>query len=147
MIERDPPVSRSAKSRRVAEEKRNVQVDGGLCAASREDDNDFHLIVCDDPDVPEDERYCLNVEVSGLPASGAYRARLVAAREQFVGLVGGNPPGSKYRFYEPCIPVRIRGPLFYDISHPPGAVGPSKLRPDTAWEIHPVESIAERPEG
>lgn len=46
--------------------------------------------------------------------------------------------------YEPPIPVLVTGPLVYDIEHRPGAVGPASVRPDTSWEIRPVESIAER---
>lgn len=145
MIHRDPPISHASTSRRVREERRRVSVVALLCAASREDDNDYHAILCDDPHATApDERYCLNVEVSGLPRSGAYVARLTAARQQFSDILGGNLPGSRYAFYEPPIPVLVTGSLFYDIDHRPGAVGPSALRPDTAWEIHPVETIAER---
>jgi hypothetical protein len=45
MAKRKPPIATTAGSNRVAEEKRNVRVRAFLYAASREDDNDFHLII------------------------------------------------------------------------------------------------------
>lgn len=144
MIGRQPPISRGPTSRRVAEEKRLVKVDALLCAASREDDNDFHLIICDDPKASADSRYCLNVEISGLPSAGIYRAPLKKARDEFSSLLQGNLPGDRYQFYDP-IPVTVVGALFYDIDHRPGQVGPAALRPDTSWEVHPIKSIVFRP--
>ena len=141
---RQPPISRARTSRRVVEERRNVAVTALLCAASREDDNDYHLIVCDDPRAPAEDRHCLNVEVTGLPPSGSHRTRLKAARDEFVALVQGHTPGRSYAFYDPPLPVQVAGSLFYDIRHPPGVVMPQKLRPATAWEIHPVTGIVER---
>lgn len=144
MIGRQPPISHGPTSRRVAEEKRLVQVNALLCAASREDDNDFHLIVCDDPNASAASRYCLNVEIAGLPTSGIYRSPLKQARDEFGSLLQGHLPGDRYQFYDP-IPVTIMGALFYDIDHRPGTVGPASLRPDTSWEIHPIKSIVFRP--
>lgn len=146
MLGRQPPVSRAPTSRRVSEERRNVSVLGLLAAASREDDNDFHLIICDDPTASAGDQFCFNVEVSGLPASGPHKSRLRMARTQFSSLLNNNLPGNSYRFYSPAIPVRVTGSLFYDVSHKPGAVGPKKFRPETAWEIHPVTEIVEREE-
>lgn len=96
MIGRVPPISHAATSRRVSEERRNVSVATLLVAASREDDNDFHPIVCDDPQATPAEQFCLNVEVSGLPTSGAHKARLTTARNQFKALVANLLPGSRY---------------------------------------------------
>jgi hypothetical protein len=36
----------------------------------------------------------------------------------------------------------VTGSLFFDVDHPAGAVGPQGHRPQTAWEIHPISSIA-----
>jgi hypothetical protein len=43
-----PPISDGPTSDRVDEEKRNIHVRAFLYAASREDDNDFHLIIGSD---------------------------------------------------------------------------------------------------
>ena len=136
-------IPRGKSSGRVQEERRRVALDALLCAASREDDNDFHLIVCD-PVEANQGRECFNVEVSGLPKSGTYRAPLQKARETLAQLLRGELPGSAYDRYDPAIPVAVTGSLFYDVSHKPGVVGPSAFKPKTAWEIHPVESIVER---
>ena len=45
MTKHQPPIETDAQSERVEEEKRNARVRTFLYAASREDDNDFHLIV------------------------------------------------------------------------------------------------------
>jgi hypothetical protein len=140
MMNRHPPISRSPRSRRVTEERRRVAVRAELRAAAKEGDNDFHLILCDEP---SGDLVCFNVEVSGLPASGSNRPALATARAMFSALLGGVVPGSKYHKYNPAIPVRVKGSLFYDISHTPGEVGPQGLRPSTAWEIHPIATLEE----
>jgi len=136
-------IPHAKNSGRVQEERRRVALDALLCAASREDDNDFHLIVCDREEASH-PRACFNVEVSGLPKSGTYRAPLQKARQALAQLLGGELPGSAYDRYDPAIPVTVTGSRFYDVSHKPGVVGPSAFKPKTAWEIHPVESIVER---
>ena len=45
MTAHEPPIGVASTSNRVVEERRNVRVRAFLYAASREDDNDFHLIV------------------------------------------------------------------------------------------------------
>lgn len=139
MIDRTPPISHAATSDRVAEETRNVTVDAFLYAASREEDNDFHLIIGNDR--RGSQRQYMNVEISGLPASGPFVAPLKAARSQFKGFFAGELPENSYDFYEPAIPGQVSGSLFYDIDHRPGAVGPASLKPRTAWEIHPITDI------
>lgn len=141
MINRRPPISRSPRSRRTAPEHRRVAFQAELRAAAKEGDNDFHLILCDEPLT---DLTCFNVEISGLPDGGRHRAALVAARNMFSALVGGVVPGNRYVKYNPAIPVRVEGALFYDISHPPGGVGPQGLRPSTSWEIHPVATLEEQ---
>lgn len=50
-------------------------------------------------------------------------------------------PGKKYEKHDPPVPVEITGPLFFDVDHDAGVVGPQGHRPKTAWEIHPVMDI------
>src|SRR5262245_58253619 len=60
-----PKIKTTATSGRVQEEERNVHVNAFIYAASREADNDFHLIVGRDPSV-KPEMY-MTMELSGLP--------------------------------------------------------------------------------
>src|SRR4051812_14007594 len=64
---KDPQsVSDDSKSGRITAEERNIQVHAFLYAASRESDNDFHLIVGDDPKKGADVQM-MTMEISGLP--------------------------------------------------------------------------------
>lgn len=131
-------------SGRVEQEDRNIHVSGFLYAASREADNDFHLIVGDDPNAA-DEDY-MTMEVSGLPPSSAPSfATLNAARNSYKNFFGSkNLPGAGYHFYQPPIPVVVEGSLFFDATHSKGqAPGPPSLksRMPTIFEVHPVTSI------
>jgi len=144
MADHVPPINaEDPKSRRVAEEKRNVRVDAFLYAASREDDNDFHLILGRDPDAEDEELY-MTAEISGLPpANSASFAKLNAARNAYKSFFP-QLPGAKYHFYRPPVAVRIEGALFWDAKHVTGGrPGPQDLRPNmpTIWEIHPVSKI------
>jgi hypothetical protein len=134
-------ITRSTDTR-VDAEKRNVRVNGFIHAFKKEGDNDYHVILGDGPNA--ESAVYLNVEVSGIPVGGttANRKQLMAVRDQFkqtFNLSASGPKGYK-RPNEP-IPVRITGSLFWDVDHPPGAVGPGDLKPKTAWEIHPVSVI------
>ncbi len=86
----------------------------------------------------------MNVEVSGIPVGGtnANRTQLIAVRDQFKQAfnLGATGPQGYKRPHVP-VPVRITGSLFWDVDHPPGAVGPGDLKPQTAWEIHPVSAM------
>src|SRR5262249_26604695 len=62
MKHHQPPITTAAQSKRVTEEQRNVRIRGFLYAASRETDNDFHLIVGRDPGSPV---MYMTMEVSG----------------------------------------------------------------------------------
>lgn len=131
-------------SDRVAQEKRNIHVKGFLYASSREADNDFHLIVGDDPNAAQ-EMY-MTMEVSGLPpANSAAFPELNAARTSFKHFFGANNlPGAGYNFYRPPIPVEVEGSLFFDATHSTGqAPGPPSLksRMPTIFEVHPITSI------
>lgn len=147
MRERKPKITTDAKSKRVAEEKRNVRVRAFLYAASREDDNDFHLIIGRSPKVKEP--MYMTMELSGLPPKGnASHARLKAARKAYKEFFGSALPGFTYKFYKPPVPVEIGGSLFFDMSHAKGSKpGPATLRKDivTIWEVHPVTDIVFEP--
>jgi hypothetical protein len=141
-----PGISTKATNNRVAEEKRNVRVKAFLYAASREDDNDFHLIIGRDPAKPA--KY-MTVEISGLPPSNSVHfAALKEARDAYFEFFGDRLPGAPYDFYDPPIPVDIEGSLFFDASHAQGGrPGPAKLRPKmpVVWEVHPVARIVFEP--
>ena len=143
---RKPDISTAADNDRVAEERRNARLDAFLYAASREDDNDYHLILGRDPSLPP--KY-LTVEISGLPPSRSRHFRkLKAAREAYFRFFGNGLPGRTYDFYDPPIPVEVEGSLFFDMSHATGGrPGPQKLRPKmpVVWEIHPVTRIVFEP--
>ena len=147
MIAHVPKIKTTATSERVEEEQRNVRVKVFLYAASREDDNDFHLILGRDPSVAP-EMY-MTMELSGLPPStSAAFKKLKAARDAYKAFFGDELPGEKYDFYDPPIPVQIEGSLFFDMSHSAGQrPGPKSLksRMPTIWEIHPITKIVFHP--
>ncbi len=142
-----PPVTQGAASQRVAEEMRNVRLKAWIFAASRESDNDFHLIVGNNPKTKKGAPY-ITMEVSGLPpASSKARKKLEKVRNAYKAFFD-ELPGSGYDFYDPPVPVEIGGSLCFDISHVSGGrPGPKDLRPKipTVWEIHPVTSIKFEP--
>src|SRR5918995_4756268 len=146
MISHQPPITTDAASGRVDEENRNVHVRAFLYAASREDDNDFHLIVGRAPD--RDPMY-MTIELSGLPPEDSeHFPRLKAARDAYTEFFGGDLPGASYAFYDPPIPVEVEGSLFFDMNHSSGSrPGPAILRPHmpTIWEIHPITNIVFEP--
>jgi hypothetical protein len=141
-----PKIKTTSTANRVAEEKRNVRIKLFLYAASREDDNDFHLILGRDPG--SDELY-MTMELSGLPsASSASFDKLKAARDAYKVFFGDDLPGLTYDFYDPPIPVKIEGSLFWDASHATGTrPGPKSLksRMPVVWEVHPITKIVFNP--
>src|SRR2546423_6922948 len=147
MTNHNPKIKDDAKSDRVEEEKRNVRVSAFLYAASREGDNDFHLIIGTDP--KGKKLTCMTMEISALPPkTAASFARIKDARDSYKQLVSNKLPGTTYHFYRPPIPVTIGGSLFFDITHAKGKhPGPDDLRPSipTIFEVHPVTEIAFRP--
>lgn len=146
MVNHQPRISTKAGSGRVASEDRNIRISAFLYAASREDDNDYHLIVGRDPAL--DPVY-MTMELSGLPTSmSAHFARLDDARQSYAGFFGGDLPGTSYDFYDPPIPIDVEGSLFFDMSHATGSrPGPQSLRGDmpVVWEIHPISRITFEP--
>jgi hypothetical protein len=141
MVKHQPKITTDAASDRVNEEQRNVSVSVWLYAASRESDNDFHVILGRDP--AQMPRRYMNAEVSGLPpANSNSSSKLVAARSSFKAIVQQQTPGAGYDFYDPPIPLTVQGSLFFDMTHAKGPKpGPSSTKPGTIWEIHPITSI------
>jgi hypothetical protein len=140
-------VSKDRDSKRVKEEKRNVRVRAFIYAASREDDNDFHLIVGRDPD--QQPSVYMTMELSGLPSqSSSHHAQLKTVRDTYKDFFGSNIQGTSYDFYDPPIPIEVEGSLFWDASHATGSrPGPATLRPDmpVVWEVHPISRIVFEP--
>ena len=151
MISHDPPIKKDSKSGRVEEEERNIRLSAFIYAASREEDNDFHLIIGRDPELTP-EIY-MTMELSGLPpASKASHKKLKAARNAFKKFYDENfdgiLPGLTYDFPDPPIPVRIDGSLFFDITHAKGIrPGPKSLksRMPVIWEVHPITKMVFEP--
>jgi len=147
MKKRKPPITTAEDSNRVAEEKRNVRVRAFLYAASREEDNDFHLIIGRSPKVKEP--MYMTMEISGLPSSNSNSfAKLKAARTAYKDFFGSALPGFNYKYYKTPVPLEIEGSLFFDMSHATGSKpGPKTLRPNmpTIWEVHPVTDIVLEP--
>ncbi len=146
MTSHEPPLTTDSESDRVEEENRNVRVQAFLYAASREDDNDYHLIVGRATD--RDPMY-MTMELSGLPPQDSeHFSRLEAARDAYKAFFGDDLPGASYDFYHPPIPVEVEGSLFFDMSHSSGSrPGPASLRSQmpTIWEIHPISRIVFEP--
>jgi hypothetical protein len=143
MVAHKPKIKTTASSGRVKEESRNVKVKAFLYAASREDDNDFHLIIGRAPTkLPE---VYMTMELSGLPPSNSPAlAELTAARAAFKTFFGADLPDFSYDFYDPPIPVTIAGSLFFDMNHATGQrPGPPSLKSRmlTIWEVHPVTAV------
>jgi hypothetical protein len=147
MKNHNPAITTDASSNRVSEEKRNVKVRTFLYAASKENDNDFHLILGRSPNAAP-EMY-MTMELSGLPPSGSPSfAKLDSARSAFKSFFGSDLPGSNYDFYDPPIPVEVEGSLFFDMSHANGSrPGPSSLRSQmpAIWEVHPITRMVFEP--
>jgi hypothetical protein len=146
MKKHKPAIKRNASQGRVEEEDRNVRVRAFLYAASRENDNDFHLIIGRNP---KSSALYMTVEISGLPPKTRKSfSRIEKARETFKAFFGAKLPGPSYHFYRPPIPVELEGSLFFDITHAKGGrPGPEDLRPNipTIWEVHPITEIVFEP--
>jgi hypothetical protein len=146
MTSHKPKITTTADSGRVQEEERNVRVRAFLYAASREDDSDYHLIV--GRSRASSPMY-MTIELSGLPRGNAASfAQLKKARDTFKKFFGDDLPGTSYDFYDPPIPIDVKGSLFFDMSHAKGTPpGPPSLRGNmpVIWEIHPISSITFEP--
>jgi hypothetical protein len=149
MLNHHPAITTAATSGRVAEEQRNVRVRAFIYAASREADNDFHLIVGRDPSEPP---VYMTMELSALPPHNSPSFNpLSAARTAYKNFFSNHLPGLTYDFYDPPIPIEVEGPLFFDMSHahspPSNRPGPPSLHKDmpVIWEVHPISKIVFEP--
>ncbi len=135
-------ITRAPDSERTTQEQYNVNVEGYIFAASKESDNDFHLIVGDKDCGSGD--CIINVEVSGLPQDPADSSfpMLSAVRTKFLAYFNQGLPSRGYKRFEPPIGAVLTGSVFFDVDHRAGAVGPSGLKPSSAWEIHPLTDIS-----
>jgi len=147
MTSHDPPITTEANSARVDEEQRNVRVRAFLYAASKEESNDYQLVIGRAPG-SQPERYML-MRVSGLPPSTSESfPQLSNARAAFKNFFKENLPGFTYDFFNPPVPVEIEGSLLFNITRAAGAKpGPSSLRDQipTFWQVHPITRITFEP--
>ena len=115
-----------------------------LYATKKEADNDFHLLVGDNPD-GGDGRF-MTSEVSGLPnPDNNLTPQFQTARDQYKGFfaaTGQGLPGDRYVRFQPPVPVTITGSAFFDVDHKIGEVRSGNIVPETVWEIHPISAIA-----
>ena len=145
-IMRSHKVGLKTNSPRTTPEVQNVSVTTAyLFAISREADNDLHLII-GNKNAHGAPIKLLNCEISGLPnADAPSYATLKSVRDYIIGFLGSDftvKPGPGYIVFTSGLKLTIEGPLFYDIGHGPGIIGPKSFRSPTAWEIHPVSCIA-----
>ena len=129
---------------RAVEENRNVRVPAWIYAIKFEADADWHVILGSDPSGTTQTFF--NGEVSGLPlASSPDFSTLLRVRKSLAKILGKDlPTGSGYNKYDPPLPVTVEGSLFFDVDHAAGVVGPTGMRPQTAWEIHPITRLSAR---
>lgn len=141
MLNHEPSIERTS-AWRADEEKRNVRVAAWIYAIKYEHDQDWHIILGTDPSAAGDPTF-FNAEVSGLPANNAASfRRLQRVRKQLAEMFDYDLPLSGgYRKYTQPPAVVVDGSLFFDVDHKAGVVGPQGMRPDTAWEIHPVTNL------
>ena len=140
-------IRKDKTSKRVPDEDRNVRVTAWLYAASREKDNDFHLIIGRDPS--STNVMYMTMEISGLPTKTASSFKAIKkVRDAYSTFFAGNLPGTGYDFPDPPVKLEIGGSLFFDVTHLSGGrPGPKDLRPDipTIWEVHPVTFLKFEP--
>ena len=145
----DARASLAQRSPRAPEEMRNVTVTGFLYATKKEADNDFHLLIGDNPN-GGDGRF-MTAEVSGLPVStNAQTPQFLHVRDEYKEFfrdTGQQLPGSSYRIFPDPVPVTITGSIFFDVDHEIGQVHSRNAAPGTVWEIHPVTDIVFGPSG
>jgi hypothetical protein len=111
----------------------------------KEDTNDYILIIGRAPNAQP--KMYMSARISGLPSvNSPVFSTLKAARDSWKDFFADNLPGPSYSFYNPPIPLKIEGSLYFNIFHgsPPG---PATFRSDmkTIWEIRPITKIVFEP--
>lgn len=132
---------------RVPEEALNVKIDScWICAVKYEHnatgDNDFHLILSNSQTPPFN--HVMNMEVSGLPRTGADVARLKSVRARLLSFFQHTPSSGAFLRVPTPIHVRVEGSLYFDGDHSAGGKsdpGPSWAKPKTVWEVHPIYTL------
>ncbi len=139
------PIDRSENSTRVSAEQRNIILKKvWLHAVYREEDNDFHLVLCD-KQVYDGEAALFSAEISGLPDPSKVSTRTMSdledARRALTDKIGDLSCGRTYIFKKGGLPVKVRGSLFFDIHHAGQKHGRKGLHPQSAWELHPITDL------
>lgn len=126
-----------------ASENRNVFIrEAYVFYIKKEPDGDFHLIIGDT--LNGEQINLMTAEISGLPLDTTTTAyeMLKRARRQLYERYPDFFEGDKIRKYvrptKNFPEIEIRGSLFFDTRHAAGTVGTGTLKPETAWEIHPI---------
>ena len=134
-------------SARVNEEQRNITVKAFLYATKKEADNDYHLLLGPHPSMTGPQY--MTAEISGLPVpDNVATGDIATARSQFKAFFSHNNaalPDTRYKRFDPPVPVEVSGSLFFDIDHRPGDVGTGSIVPQSVWEIHPIRTIVFEP--
>jgi hypothetical protein len=116
-----------------------------IFGVSREDDNDFHVILGSYKSIEKNQLY-FTAEISGLPDSASpYFSTLSKVRNQFIDYFGEDAK-KEYVFVaskkNPPIHLDyIHGSLFFDNHHYSGHSSIKGFKVCSAWEIHPVTAI------
>ena len=134
----NPPIPKDPTSPRVGNETKEVEITKAfLYGIYKEKDNDFHVIIGNGKS--GSQMKLLNIEIAALPNDATI---LQAPRDTIITRFGDlNCGDGAFKPVGTPIPIKVEGSLFYDIDHPPGAVGFGIYKPKTAWEIHPVKNI------
>jgi hypothetical protein len=137
-----PKIDRGENSPRVVEEQKNIILKKVfILAIYREEDNDFHVVLCDIP-VYDGVAALFSAEVSGLPnadqVSSSTMNDLENVRETIINQLGDLNCGRTFMFKKGGLPVKVKGSLFFDIHHAGQVHGRQGLNPKSAWEIHPI---------
>lgn len=135
-----PAIKSDSASTRVTAEIRNVKIKTAyIYAVSREDDNDFHVIIGDS--LPYIAANSISVEISGLPnPSNSSSSGIQKVRTKFEKFFGEKCSGT-YTVFSPPIQITVSGSLFFDIDHGAGIIGTGIYKPNSCWEIHPASAI------
>ena len=128
-------------SPRCEPEKKNVRVRSAyLYVFKHEDDKDYHLLIGNKADYRNAE-YIFNAEISGLPVNFLQdQIQLTRVRKEAVDFFKTQKSCSSTD-YVLSIPIEIKGSLFYDFFHKNETAKCKDIQANTAWEIHPVDSI------
>jgi hypothetical protein len=140
MNSRNPPISPLPFFLRVTEENRNVKISTVyIFAVTRQDDNDFLLLLGSNPDYMTARFF--DAEVSGLPEASKDSYSTLSDVRNKVKAQFGNVCGKPVLFMQNPIKASVEGSLLFDAQSKPGKNDPKKMKSKTSWEIHPVTNI------